>query len=690
MQSRKKNIIQTSLPKDFSQKSTIPLREQIRNILNIKNLPESFLDARRNFSLPIEFHSHFVFNHLLRHHYQDNAGETIARPLHGIQHSARTAFYIPILIDLFKRYGNHEAASLTDEKIKLLQIAALFHDAGREDDYEDRTEWEQDSAVLLYYYLTHNLQITSDIATDFVEAIINKDFEEGQQWKTLFVHLSGRIQFRSERRDHKSIFAKLLHDADCLDIIRARMHFNAYYLHFHREIASHNPLAFKEQTSLIAHVRQLIHHQGDCYLRPNIQIKKLMETQHAYEEIQNLAKHIFRERKTVTFDAKAPLTTENMQAAMDAGYLYIRAVEFPSAIRNKDKRDPEFMAALEVRKALRDLSKPTRTIKENKYKDGNEDRPTSLAGPGSITFNSAGFLIVDSTENNISHVSSINIDSGRGKASERTVKKQEAKVVKESIEKLRYTLKMGGHPDIFTNGKNSDDDVTPHNEVTRHLRGFNAIFYTEDPTFRNQGNGFPHPYSAKLQALFIQKEYASQTKGEMLPIFKYSGLDNSIRRIEQPTDEEIIGYWEKAVESVLKKAINDNETYIRMDSNETIERLKINAVYYPTLNLKLSTIKEIKSADANYPIDLQAKITERLRKLRFDLVVKPTLSNILNLNLSDQYEIKLSTCSANFFQTKHIKDPHKSYEQQTPIGLIKKTNGMQNNYIKNYIKKISA
>src|SRR5262249_16303976 len=157
-----------------------------------------------------------------------------------------------------------DALKLTEREIKLLQIAALFHDAAREDEQEDR--WDHESGLLLYYYLTRLLKVDKSEAKLFAEAIANKDvhpeffvLEENPDnlnevsWKKL------------TPTSQKNIYQKLLHDADCLDIIRTCDHFDAEHLDFYKEIASvkKNELANEEMAHLITEARSLIEIQGD-------------------------------------------------------------------------------------------------------------------------------------------------------------------------------------------------------------------------------------------------------------------------------------------------------------------------------------------------------------------------------------------------------------------------------------------
>src|SRR3990167_6275917 len=148
----------------------------------------------------IAAHATWAFNHIYNIPYPGEEAKAkergIARLMHGIQHTRRVAMLIPVFANLYRRYNDHDALALTEEDIKLRQIAALFHDSARENEGKDF--WDKESGKLLYFYLTNVLNVTHEKATLLAEAVSNKDAEPP-----------------------KNSYQKLIHDADCLDIIRA-------------------------------------------------------------------------------------------------------------------------------------------------------------------------------------------------------------------------------------------------------------------------------------------------------------------------------------------------------------------------------------------------------------------------------------------------------------------------------------
>jgi hypothetical protein len=127
-----------------------------------------------------------------------NDKSKVNRTLHGGVHVARTAMCAELFIDLYKKYApelainaNHE--KLTDRDIKLLKLAAVYHDSANISEIKGEPEehannFRRDMMLLGYEY--------SEIEP-FAHAIENKD--------TL---------------SPKNFFTKIIHDADCLEIIR--------------------------------------------------------------------------------------------------------------------------------------------------------------------------------------------------------------------------------------------------------------------------------------------------------------------------------------------------------------------------------------------------------------------------------------------------------------------------------------
>ena len=131
--------------------------------------------------------------------------QAIARPVHGLQHSCRTAIWALSILQLRKLQHDPQALAFPDHMIPLLIKACLFHDTGREGDGEDTPEWERASADNLTEHL-RNWGIEQSLAWQCGEAVFHKDNPKACQ------HLPEAIQ----------TLRSLLHDADTIDVMRVR------------------------------------------------------------------------------------------------------------------------------------------------------------------------------------------------------------------------------------------------------------------------------------------------------------------------------------------------------------------------------------------------------------------------------------------------------------------------------------
>jgi len=133
----------------------IPNIKHIDDILRAKNLAPDLFSGQLALKADIHLHAAWAYRNIYSVKYNNHQGQHslhasgIARYSHGIMHTASTAIYVPALVNLYRRYHDMEAIELSDEDIKLLQIAALWHDAAREDDGEDK--WDHESALMLYF-----------------------------------------------------------------------------------------------------------------------------------------------------------------------------------------------------------------------------------------------------------------------------------------------------------------------------------------------------------------------------------------------------------------------------------------------------------------------------------------------------------------------------------------------------------
>jgi hypothetical protein len=275
-------------PADIQSKARII---NIEAILSERNLPR--WTALPALKYPIGEHASFCFHHIYQHPYLKSSPSIkpshIPRPLHGIAHVSRVAIYIEILSKLYSQYGLLGIEHLTPEKIHLLKIAALFHDAARMDDGEDL--WDRESAVMAFHYLLQ-LDCTEQEAKLIAEVIANKDYEPGGTYYSLeSTHIPIKVipteestvlsavnyYWHNKISSHpKSLLQKILHDADCLDIIRAKTIFNSQFLHLYREGDLNNPQRISDLKTLVSEIKQLIYECGDDF----------RQAQHSWTAIQ--------------------------------------------------------------------------------------------------------------------------------------------------------------------------------------------------------------------------------------------------------------------------------------------------------------------------------------------------------------------------------------------------------------------
>lgn len=568
----------------------------------------------------------------------------LARYFHGIQHVSRAALYIPVFANLYRRYGDKEALSLTEEELNLIQIAALFHDAGREGDGEDL--WDTDSALLLYFYLILVLQIDKGKAIPFAEAVANKDANKKNYLELIYDKDAHQLVWKNACGRSKNIYQRLIHDADCLDIIRARPHFDATYLDFYQRYVQLGSRAFKELAHLIMEARYIITCQGDAPTKRSTYLKKQYEHSQAYRTQVTLINRqkkylriilpLYAEGKLLTesqleqslLAIKAYSLTEGptdslgeiIQSAIQSGNVLARGVPFPSAYRGKKamKGMPdETLTEVEIRKAYRRLGVPTNTQKSNnKMKKGNPARSVSLIGWGGTVFASAGFLICSPSFSAMRRISSIDIDSGFGKKKSSLEKhplSPTPEKTKKQFKELLHQQMMGGSSTYFPNMK----AYATHTEIEYDITEFNAIYYTEDPVFSNHYT-FPHRGSGLLQAIFLKKIFAKM-QGKQLPIIHYSSHCICPDCLEPQhdfdfDDNKLIQLWVTLCSDYMQKQIKNNNFWF---FSASLNDLKVMSMYG---GLTFYSNKKIAPADSCYPETLRHEINLAIEKKRASLI----------------------------------------------------------------------
>ena len=223
---------------------------------------------------------HFYNSRKLKHDCPMVEGKKFPLYCHGPDHFIRVALWCEKFREIYYSLGFR----LRDHDFVLLRIAALWHDSGREGDEEDL--WETDSAINCYLYMTISMGIESKIAESYAEIIANKDFKDKEEAE--YLHFSDIIarsnwttnarKSASEERSSLSkeniqLMTAILHDADVLDVIRAREYFIIRFLRCFSLLETTKKFSLDVIYSLVHKARVIIGIQGDSYLTKDPDIK---------------------------------------------------------------------------------------------------------------------------------------------------------------------------------------------------------------------------------------------------------------------------------------------------------------------------------------------------------------------------------------------------------------------------------
>lgn len=564
---------------------------RLTDLLNERNLDEMpWKNKKISLNDPIEKHSAWIYNNLHKVPFLNSE----KRSMHGIQHANRAAIWAIVLTNLYRLIKDVEALELTVDDMQLIQIAVLLHDSARmNEDGEDL--WDFDSGVLVYYYLAEVLGVDKETAICLGKAVAEKD-----------------------AKGTKNIYQKIIHDADCLDIIRVRSHFDARYLDFYQQICKQTDFEkyLAIQGKLIEEVRSVCEVQGDTYRANLTSTKELFESEDGYarskrtifmepEELKKHSDHKY-ENKYPDYECEdkypdhesedkysnnkyagnlAPVDPRRFYTVISAlcefhnldqlstidfriserERIAFRGISIPSAIRMKKRKEEETLAGIEFRKAFRTPGVYSGTSKKDGLtKNGNPNRSVSING---VTFADSGFygpVIIE----DIIKIDFFNSDTRFGKKKNvYPVLSNEEK--KKQLHSMEMNAKMGGSsyekPGVFYARNNET--------LTRiHKGNIKCFFYTLDPCFNNfETSRQYHPlhrFIPPLKAIFIRNEYKKIMK-EDLPIIEYSGYHNyAIPR--NFTEAETITMWVEICSDYLHKLLGENcdEEVVKMTLEE--------------------------------------------------------------------------------------------------------------------------
>jgi hypothetical protein len=185
--------------------------------------------------------------------------EMLPRTTHGAMHATRVGIWSQVLKNVFKEAG----LGVVESPIKLA-IAAGMHDAAREDEGKDF--WDRDSAIKMRQIMERRGMSEQEIQK-YYQALAEKDPEEGR---------------------FSTIEQQIVHDADCLEIVRCMdpSRFDPYHLCFYRKNV-------KNRDALVIEAKRFI------AMTENFEFKKNLEqnSKEYYFDVLRYMRHVHEKEK---------------------------------------------------------------------------------------------------------------------------------------------------------------------------------------------------------------------------------------------------------------------------------------------------------------------------------------------------------------------------------------------------------
>jgi len=628
---------------------------QVNDILKKKGLsPNIFDNVELNLASDMSHHVRWLFDNIYSKKYPDvETIDGIARYIHGIQHVTRASMYSKVWINLYKKYGDADALKLTEEDSKLIELALLFHDSAREDENEDH--WDNESATLLFKYLIDVLKVPLAKAVLIAESTANKDVYPDKYYALKFNN--GEISWEVvPARPKKNIYQKIIHDSDCLDIIRARPAFDGSYLDFDKQFSANNPAALNDMARFKNEAYNIICAQGDEYEHTNSDLKRQYEHREVYTEMyasikpqKNPLIHALTDTslsrtqletaipQRPTFNAEKGLCAENLNALMDEGKVLVRTIH--QSAKTTKKHPGETQAELELRKVRRRKGVATQSKKANRVeKAGNPERSGSLLGFGTHLFSNAGFGISSLDIDMIQTISVVDSNTGYGKKKNAIYKKKflSREEKEKQLQELLQKMKRGGS--TF----DADNYHASHVELTCDIFEYDCIFFSKQHNLANfmgdsatKGNPF-HQNAPLLEAVYLQGLYASKYNKE-LPIFEYDANAHTISSQPPLAREHLLKLWvEMCQDYLLKLSEKPNDVSI---FTLTADEIKIKAMYSSD-----AKITEYQSPDIFYDDESKEMLNAAIMEFKAKVInekfnrlcshVRSEQANFLELSLA--------------------------------------------------------
>lgn len=550
-----------------------------------------------------------LYDEIYKKPYPGENSDNIARKIHGITHVASAAMTVWVLLNLRRMLGDKSVEGLTQQDIFYLQIAVLFHDADREDEFEDR--WDLKSATTCYHDLRTYFQLSHEQAKRFAEAIANKDIEEKKIRYELVINGNDIVWEQSPCPDNfqKPIEWQLMHDVDCLEVIRARVFYHGDKLDVYKWIQRSGNLAALDLLAIIiSEYKGFIINRGDEGDNLNLTKKADYENERAYEKLIALWEQnhpalfaLYNQgcflKSAINFDDLYGLTKEEREwtQRMRKGEVLARGISIPSGKPLHNNQKYTTNAELEIRKAAK----------------VNYSRSTSLVcgGIGSHVVTNTGFLIIQDP-NCVQDISSTNLESTNGRKTKcHTMQRLSLIEIKEKTTEVCQSQKISESGKLFGTmvWKNSEClyDVNKYS--------FSGIFFCTEPNPTNQifleKEKIPTKHTDLLEAVFLQQEHQKHTAIK-LPIFEYSTIGRPIKKSDL-TEDILYKMWSELILNSFKERLSK---YDYSFLSEDYSLIKIKSVYGKIPNGN-AFFDGVESIDRYYSDKLRYKIDERIKTL---------------------------------------------------------------------------
>lgn len=509
------------------------------------------------------------------------------REIHGIAHVCRVALWIEEWYTLYKQYNPDFI--LTNEELKITQLAALWHDSARANDGVDF--WDNESATFFFTYLVADMHLPIEKAKEYAEIIANKDKKPNKVWCLQLNEETGEVSWNQQEpllleKSNESLerMRVLLHDADCLDIMRCH-NFNKKYLDFFKQYED-NDAALSDLQTLCLKARGIIFQMGDLSPHENPRIAEGFNQPSCGQLVLQLS-------------GDWDFTTTDVSMKK----YFARGIENPT-MKKRDGTRAEEETLL------------------SKKAGGNSFRSAVWMKPGEALFADSGFVMRNPA---VQALKVTDGDTGYGtmkRSATENMSDEQIRAAQSEIKKDRNKNRptSSSYQDSLRNRRK----FWPYNEATVTVEGNKivAIYYTQDPTWVQ----LDYCSNSLSNAMYLQW-LIKKNLNTNVPIYEYSGVNLKFKkRFEgMVTEEQAITAFRDQIRRFFNKSDSRQiEALLRTDDD-----IEMKAIICYGSTCKIDTLTKetcpLSSPDQWLSKTGQDKLTE--------LIVMKKWNYILNVRL---------------------------------------------------------